>query len=316
MFSFRNLLLRHGYAFLFAYVLCVQAGVPIPADPLLLIMGALVGDRHYSFWLSLLSGLLAALSGDFIWYEMGRLRGRRVLAFLCKFSLEKDICVQKTESQFARRGAWTLLFAKFIPGVGLLSMPLAGATQMPRWRFLLTDAAGCILWSMTYLGVGMLFHRQIDDVTRWLGLFGQRAGVVVVLLIAAYIGFKLLQKWRFRRELRVNRITPERALEMLETAEPALIVDLRNPAEIEQEGFKIAGALILRPDDLRTQDKIPPGYEVILYCSCPNEATAARVALQLKKAGVHRVRPLQGGFDAWRKLGYPLEPVLQPATLD
>jgi membrane protein DedA with SNARE-associated domain/rhodanese-related sulfurtransferase len=314
VFSFRNLLLRHGYAFLSGYVLAVQAGLPIPADPLLLIMGALVADRFYSFRMSLVSAVLASLVGDCIWYELGRLRGRRVLALLCKFSLEKDTCVQKTESQFLRRGAWTLLFAKFVPGVSLLSVPMAGATRMPRWRFLLADTAGCALWSTAYLSAGVLFHRQVNQLIVWLGLVGQRAGVIVALLIAAYIGFKLLQRWRFRRELRINRVSPERALELMEAAEQVIMVDLRHPKEIEQEGFKIAGALILRPEDLRTPDKIPTSQEVILYCSCPNEATAARVALQLKRAGVRRVRPLQGGFDGWRKLGYPLEPVPQAVS--
>jgi membrane protein DedA with SNARE-associated domain/rhodanese-related sulfurtransferase len=313
----RNLLLSHGYAFLVAYVFAVQAGLPIPADPLLLIMGAFAGDGRYSLWLSLLSALLAALVADYVWYELGRLRGRKVLALLCKFSLEKDICVQRTESQFLRRGAWTLLFAKFVPGISLLSVPLAGATRMPRWQFFLADMAGCALWSITYLAVGMVFHRQVDEIIVWLGLFGQRAGAIVALLIAAYIAFKLLQRWRFRRELRINRVTAERALEILEDSEEqTLIVDLRHPKEIEQEGFKIAGALILRPDDLQTRDKIPANQEVILYCSCPNEATAARVALQLKRAGVRRVRPLQGGFERWRKLGYPLEPVLQATPSD
>ena len=306
---FRKLLLLHGYFFVFGYVLAVQAGVPIPADPLLLIMGALVGDHLYTFLPALAAAVFAALVGDMVWYELGRWRGRVVLRLLCRFSLEKDICVEKTESQFSRRGRWTLLFAKFVPGLSLLSIPLAGATRMPRWLFLLTDLAGCIIWSATYLTAGMLFHRQVNDVIEWLGLFGQRAGITVVLLIAAYIGFKLFERWRFRRELRINRISPERVLEMLQSAEEAVIVDLRHPKEIEQEGFKIAGALVLRPNELQTPDKLPSRDEVILYCSCPNEATAAKVALQLKKAGVRRVRPLKGGFELWRKLGYPLEPV-------
>ena len=311
MFSFRNLLLRHGYAFLSGYVFAVQAGLPIPADPLLLIMGALAGDRVYSFWLSLLGAVLAALAGDVFWYELGRFRGRRVIGWLCKFSLEKDTCVEKTESQFLRRGAWTLLFAKFVPGVSLLSVPLAGATRMPRWCFLLADTAGCALWSAAYLSAGFLFHRQVNKLIIWLGLFGQRAGMMAAFLLAVYIAFKVFQRWRFRRELRVNRITPERALELLENAEQAVIVDLRHPKEIEEEGFKIAGAIILRPHDLHTPEKVPTEQEVILYCSCPNEATAAKVALQLKRAGVRRVRPLLGGFDGWRKRGYPLEPVAQ-----
>jgi 3-mercaptopyruvate sulfurtransferase SseA len=37
--------------------------------------------------------------------------------------------------------------------------------------------------------------------------------------------------------------------------------------------------------------------------------TSARVALQLRKAGIRHVRPLEGGLDAWRALGYPTEPV-------
>jgi 3-mercaptopyruvate sulfurtransferase SseA len=31
------------------------------------------------------------------------------------------------------------------------------------------------------------------------------------------------------------------------------------------------------------------------------------VALLLKRRGITRVRPLLGGFDAWRKRGYPVE---------
>jgi rhodanese-related sulfurtransferase len=38
------------------------------------------------------------------------------------------------------------------------------------------------------------------------------------------------------------------------------------------------------------------------------------VALQLKKLGITRVRPLDGGYNAWRELGYPLEPARAPVT--
>jgi 3-mercaptopyruvate sulfurtransferase SseA len=31
------------------------------------------------------------------------------------------------------------------------------------------------------------------------------------------------------------------------------------------------------------------------------------VALLLKRRGITRVRPLEGGLDAWRERGYPLE---------
>src|SRR3954452_16346089 len=155
--SSHSLLLRHGYAFLFCYVFSVQAGIPIPADPLLLLMGALVGDGRYSLWLSAVAASAAALAGDTFWYELGRRRGRPVLALLFRLSIEPDTCVRNTENAFARRGAWTLLFAKFIPGMSLVSMPLAGASRMPRLRFLLVNSAGCLLWTVSYLLMGKLF---------------------------------------------------------------------------------------------------------------------------------------------------------------
>lgn len=268
MFSLRYLLFRHGYLFLFLYVVAVQIGVPIPADPLMLVMGAMVGDHRYSFINSLLTALLACLTGDFLWYQFGRLKGRSVLGLLCKLSLEPDTCVRKTESLFAKRGARTLLFSKFVPGTSLLSTALAGVTKMPLWRFLLADAAGCGLWASTYLVIGFIFHHQVDTVILWLGLFGHRAGLVVISLIAVYIAVKYFQRWRFLRELRVNRITAHDARELLKAGHPVTVVDLRHPSEVERDGVKIAGALVLRPEEVPLRaHEIAQDHDIILYCT-------------------------------------------------
>jgi rhodanese-related sulfurtransferase len=80
--------------------------------------------------------------------------------------------------------------------------------------------------------------------------------------------FKYVQRQRFRRELRINRINPQAAMQLIESGHPVTIVDLRHPSEIENEGVKIAGALILRPEDLRSRShEISPQHEVILYCT-------------------------------------------------
>lgn len=249
-------------------MLAVQIGVPIPADPALLVMGAMVGDRRYFLTFSIAVVLIAALIGDYLWYEVGRRRGRSILKTLCKWSLEPDGCIGKTEAMFSKRGAGALLFAKFIPGMSVVSMSLSGATRMPRWQFLLTDAAGCLLWASTYLIIGDLLHNQIDTVIGRLGLFGRRAGLIVLALLALYICYRLFQRRRFRRELRVNRITPEAVLALIENGKPVTIVDLRSRSDIEQEGLKIAGALAIPPGDLRSRShEIPDNQEIILYCS-------------------------------------------------
>jgi membrane protein DedA with SNARE-associated domain len=266
--SFRSLLLRHGYAFLFAYVFAVQAGVPIPADPLLLIMGALAGDKHYSWWWSLAMAVMAAMAGDYVWFQLGRHRGRGVLGLLCRVSLEPDTCVRKTEINFRKRGAWSLVIAKFVPGMSLVSVPLAGASGMPQARFLLADFAGCSLWGAAYLLAGKIFHRQIDAFVSVLGLYGRRAGLIFILLVALYIARKYFQRARLRRELRMNRITPEEAVAIIQSGQPVTIVDFRNEAEALSSGLKIPGALVLSPEDFRSRShEIPPGQEIILYCT-------------------------------------------------
>lgn len=266
--SFRFLLLRHGYLLVFFYVFAVALGVPLPADPLILVMGAMVGNREYHFIPVLLSAVVAALIGDTVWYELGRFKGRSVLAFLCKLSLEPDTCVRKTESTFAKRGAGALVLAKFVPGMSLVSVALAGVSRLSYWRFLLADAAGCILWAAAYLSIGRIFYRQVDSVISALGLYGRRASLTLLALLALYISMKYLQRWRFMRKLRINRVTPEEAQALLESSEPITIVDLRHPAEIEREGMKIAGARIFRPDELRSRShEIPEDQQIILYCT-------------------------------------------------
>ena len=48
------------------------------------------------------------------------------------------------------------------------------------------------------------------------------------------------------------------------------------------------------------------GQEVVVYCDCPNELSAAVLAVELRKRGIARVRPLAGGFEGWRELGNPV----------
>jgi len=266
--SVRSLLLKHGYSFLFAYVFGVTAGVPLPADPLLVAMGAMAADHRFSLLASFVTAVTAAVTADWFWYEIGRRRGRAVLGLLCRFSLEPDSCVRTAELAFRKRGAGALVFAKFIPGMSLISMPLAGSTKMPRARFLLADAAGIVLWALAWLTAGFIFHRQVDKLLQWLGLFGSRAGLAVLLLISLYLAFKYFQRWRFLRQVRMNRITPHEVAALMDEGVPLTIVDLRHPDDVVRNGYKVAGAIVLAPEDLRSRShEIPADQEIILYCT-------------------------------------------------
>ena len=127
------------------------------------------------------------------------------------------------------------------------------------------------------------------------------AGVSVI-----YILFKLIQRRRVYRSLRVARIAPFELKERMESGETIRIIDLRNSVEW-LEG-RIPGSVTLTDTEFDALVSTLPDVEVILYCSCPNEISSAAVAtMRLKRRGIKSVRPLEGGFPLWTQLGFPVE---------
>jgi rhodanese-related sulfurtransferase len=92
--------------------------------------------------------------------------------------------------------------------------------------------------------------------------------------------------------------------------ERPFIVDLRHPLDVLSDPLVLPGALRIGPDDLKQRKAmIPTDRDIVLYCTCPSEETSAKVALELRRMGVRRVRPLRGGLQGWKDAGYPLETV-------
>jgi membrane protein DedA with SNARE-associated domain len=263
-----SFLMRHGYAVLFGVVLLEQAGLPIPSLPFLLAMGALVAAGHFSLAASLLVAVTAALLSDVAWFELGKRHGARVLALLCRISLEPDSCVRRTENVLAAGGARALLFAKFVPGLSTAAPPVAGMLRMRLRRFLLWDAAGALLWAGSCLAVGYVFSSQLEQVADLALRLGSRLGAVLAAGLAAYLSWKYAQRRRFIRELTVARITPEELRRRLDAGEGIVVVDLRHSLEFDGEPAMVPGAIHLLPDELDARHgEIPRDREVVLYCT-------------------------------------------------
>ena len=95
-------LIHHGYVVLFVWVVLEQAGLPIPAVPLLLGAGALAATGRMNLAPILGTAVLASLASDGSWYALGRRRGMGILHLLCRLSLEPDSCVRQTENLFSQ----------------------------------------------------------------------------------------------------------------------------------------------------------------------------------------------------------------------
>src|SRR5215472_1424643 len=268
MTSTLEFLVRHGYAVLLGWVFAEQIGVPIPSMPLMLAAGALAGQGKLNFALALLLCVSAALAADSIWYQLGRLKGIKVLQLLCKISLEPDSCVRRTEGVFAKQGAQSLLLAKFFPGLGTVAPPLAGIFHMKMRRFLLFDALGALLWAGVSLGAGYIFSDQIEHIAQRAASLGGGLGGILLAALAGYIGYKFYGRQKFLRELRISRISVQELKEKIDAGEALVIVDLRHHIDFEAEPETIPGALHMDAKELQEKnDRLPRDREVILYCT-------------------------------------------------
>jgi membrane protein DedA with SNARE-associated domain/rhodanese-related sulfurtransferase len=305
-----QILLAYGYVLLFAWVLVEQFGIPLPATPVLLAAGALSADQKVSFALALVAGVAACLISDSSWFLIGRRYGHHVLRLLCKLSMEPTMCVRKTQNSFGRGRGTNLLYAKFIPGVATLAAPVAGQNGMSYVKFLLFDAVGATLWTGALLLAGRLFG---DALKKNPGLFDWVGRFSGALLIVGIMGFFIARVWRRRRLLRQlvqARLEPHDLKAQLDAGEAVYIVDLRHPLELVPDPFTLPGAVHVSPEELAGRvHEIPRDRDVVLYCTCPSEATAAKTAMTLHKLGIERVRPLRGGFDEWKRLGYPMDAI-------
>jgi membrane protein DedA with SNARE-associated domain len=262
-------LAQYGYVLLFGFVLAEQAGLPVPAVPVLLGVGALTGAGRMSMTLAFAAALAASLPPDLIWYELGRRRGGRVLAILCRISLEPDSCVRRTENLFLRRGRGALLVAKFFPGLSTVAPPLAGIVGISRWQFLVLDIAAALLWAGTWMALGYVFSDALELVASRAGRLGNSLVVVVGVVLMGYVAFKFVQRQRFLRSLRIARIAPEELKRRLDIGDETLaIIDTRSVLEVTAEPHALPGALWIPAEDIsRRQAELPRGRELVLYCS-------------------------------------------------
>ena len=259
---------RHGAPLLFAYILADQLGVPLPATPALMAVGALAAVGQMNGWLGLALSVGACVLADVIWYGLGRARGAAVLRLLCKISLERDSCVRRTEDLFVRHGVRVLIVARFVPGLGTVAAPLAGMVGVGIPRFTAYSGLGALLWVGTWIGLGYLAGDALRQVTDQAGRLGTAAIVIVAVGVVGYIAFKAIQRRRFVRSLRIARISPEELKRDIDAGVPRMIVDLRSELDIAGTPYVIPGALRIAPDQLaRRHAEIPRDRDVVVYCS-------------------------------------------------
>jgi membrane protein DedA with SNARE-associated domain/rhodanese-related sulfurtransferase len=308
MIEIYDLLVRHGTIILFLVVFIDRIGIPLPSAPWLLAAGALAVTGKINWLTALVAAAFGGLLADIIWFYLGRRYGNRVLGLLCRISLEPDSCTRRAQNLYTRYGMRGLVASKFVPGLSTLAPPLAGNSGTSTSRFVFFDGFGSMLHAACLILVGVLFSRQLEQIINALVGLGRGAIGLTTGLAALYIGYKYFQRYRLLRELRMARITVDELHQQQEAGEKPMILDLRPLLELAQNPTLIRGAIHMTMDEVEHRhQEIPRDRDIILYCSCPNEVSSAKAALNLHRRGIARVRPLLGGIDAWRKRNYPTD---------
>ncbi len=305
-----------GLGVIFINVLADQLGLPLPAVPTLVVAGAMSADGRLPGGVVYALALSACLIGDSAWYVAGRLFGSRVMKLLCRISLTPDTCVNETQSSFERWGPKVLIVAKFIPGLAMVAPPLAGATRMTASRFLVYSTLSAMLWVGAAMLGGVLLRPQIERLLPHVAALGGAAIAAILFILACYIAYKWWQRRRFYSALNMARISVDELYEDMRAGTAPVVLDVRSSTAQGLELRRIPGALHLPVHQVGEQlGKLPRDRDIILYCTCPNEASAAQAARLLMNRGFRRVRPLHGGLDAWIAAGYAVEEIPPPVTL-
>jgi membrane protein DedA with SNARE-associated domain/rhodanese-related sulfurtransferase len=293
----------YGLWVVFVCVLLDQGGLPVPSYPPMIATAALAVDNGNALWPILLVATLAALLADLLWFAGGRRFGASLLRLMCKLSLSADSCVGLTRRIYGRWGPPSLIVSKYVPGFAAVATTLAGETGIALRRFALYDGIGSLLWAGGAVALGAIFHEAVEAVLLELDNLGHYALILVLAAIALFVVVKWWQRHRFMMEIRMERISALELDALLRSGAPVSVLDVRGTERRMQSGW-IPGSIDV-PDV--TQLQLDPDAEVIVYCDCPNDASAAVAAARLKAQGLTHVRPLAGGVGAWRALGLPLD---------
>jgi membrane protein DedA with SNARE-associated domain/rhodanese-related sulfurtransferase len=300
-----RILQLYGLQIVFAGVLLDQGGLPFPSFSLVIVAAAVATNAGQPVWPIFAIAIAATLLADLLWFAGGRRFGAAMLRMICKVSLSPDSCVGTTRRVYVRWGAPSLIFAKYVPGLAAVATTLAGEAAIPIGRFCLYDGIGAALWAGGAVALGVIFHEAIEVVLDQLEVLGDSALVLLAVAILVFVAVKWWQRWRFKLRIRMARISAAELAEMLKNQVKVAVLDARTADRRQRTGW-IPGSVWVTDADVE-QLMLAMYEQIVVYCDCPNDATAALIAKQLHAKGILHVRPLAGGLDAWRGNGGAVE---------
>jgi membrane protein DedA with SNARE-associated domain/rhodanese-related sulfurtransferase len=298
-----DLIQTYGLWLVFLITLLQSIGLPLPAFAVLIVTTAVTPPTEANIIILILTGSLGTLAGDVILYFAGKRYGTAILGKLCKISISPDTCVRSTGDIFERYGAPALTILKFVPGLSTLAPVVAGVAAMQVTVFVFFSSIAALIYLGAAVTLGAVFRHQVDGLIAALSHYGTLGGLFIVVLFGLYLLFKWLRRYSLIKQFETDRVTVNDLIELMDGKSDPVILDARPIDQRTRNGF-IPGSVPIDENSFNDiADRYAEHKEIVIYCSCPNEITAARYAEKLRKVGLKRIRPLIGGIDAWAESG-------------
>ena len=298
-----ELVQAYGLWIIFLITLLQSIGIPLPAFAILIVTAAVTPTEAVDIISLILTATFGSLMGDIILYFAGKRLGTSILGKLCRISISPDSCVKSSGDIFNRFGPPALTVVKFVPGLSTLAPVVAGVYAMPIFSFVAFSLIAAAFYSIAAVSMGVLFRNEIGSLIDTLTEFGKFGVFIVVITFGIYLFAKWLQRYRLIRQFNTDRVTVNDLLELIQERSGHIIFDARPADQRTRNGF-IPGSIPISDINLSEIANLYSEYdEIIVYCSCPNELTAAKYAQKLRRSGLKRIRPLLGGVDEWTKSG-------------
>lgn len=186
----RNVVVQYGYWAVGGALLLENAGVPVPGETILLLASFLAySERDLRLPWIIAVAIVAATLGDNLGFLVGYYGGRPLLLRYQSIFRIKNATITRGEELFAKYGAVTVFFARFVFGMRIIAGPMAGVLRMSWRKFAIFNFLGAAVWVTVISTVGYLFGRHWERLQQGLKRFDVVV-LAVVVLIAAFLWWR------------------------------------------------------------------------------------------------------------------------------
>jgi membrane protein DedA with SNARE-associated domain len=171
-------------------------GFVLPGETSVILAGVVASRGHVNVVVLCALVVVAAILGDSVGYAVGRRYGDRLIEL--RAFRRRRVAMERALAGLRRRGATYVFIGRFTAFLRAVMPGLAGMSQLHYRRFLAANAAGALIWGVSFTLLGYFAGTALASIEKY---SGWAASAVLALMIAFFIVFHFVKKRRQENSL-------------------------------------------------------------------------------------------------------------------